>query len=230
MPEPTIDLQRDCELFVDFDTDYFDSQRDKILDRSGNGRHPVASGGPTLGANGPDNFEAVSFDGSDDLFNSPGGFENAYESMLDNGGFTITLQMKITQSSVSSFPRLLQYGQATGGPGRVETNGAKGLVLFVVDTTGANVSVGVGDATEFTTYTFVHRPNKSIDSFKAGELQDSVDFPNDVSAFAGAGQATPLRGDKVSYDMSNLVFHSRPLSDAEIEYLNRLTEPRRAQL
>lgn len=68
MPDPTIDLQRGLEVQYDFSTRYWDNQKNHIRDKSGYGRHAVASGGPSIGVSGPGEFEAASLDGGDDHF------------------------------------------------------------------------------------------------------------------------------------------------------------------
>jgi hypothetical protein len=221
MPNPTIDLQRDCELFVDFDSDYFDSQRNKILDRSGNGRHPEAQGGPTLGANGPDGFEAVSFDGSDDRFS----LDNSTLAGTESSGYTISFSINITQD-VSGFPDIITAAQA--GQPRIETTPGEELQMFVADTTGGAQNSGRISFSGFGTFSAVMRPEGFISlTLNGGETVETNDFGEDIEPVTGISD---LNQDTVSMEMSFFILHSRALNDAEIDYLNRLTEPRRAQL
>jgi len=69
MTQRTINLYDGLEALYYFDPTYYDGTAGEIKDKSGNGRHAVASGGPTVGVEGPDDFEATSFDGTDDSFN-----------------------------------------------------------------------------------------------------------------------------------------------------------------
>lgn len=51
-------------------TTYFDSGKSELSDHSGYDRHAVASGGPSVGVEGPHEFQAVSLDSSDDHFDT----------------------------------------------------------------------------------------------------------------------------------------------------------------
>jgi hypothetical protein len=226
MPNPTIDLQRDCELFVDFDTDYFNSQRNKILDRSGNGRNPEASGGPTLGAQGPDNFEAASFDGADDRFEND-------EPIAVQGSetlFVIVRPDSFTSGNLQFIAGNLNTSADTGA----------GLLFFedkveydLRDGTNSPVPVSQSDTQAGQFFFLTGRfDGTQIELFRDGDLVDSnsvttksVGTSNFKISRKPGTTTAELDGEIVT-----VAKWSRALSDAEIEYLNRLTEPRRAQL
>jgi hypothetical protein len=223
MPNPTIDLQRDCELWCDFDTDYFDSQRNKILDRSGNGRNPEASGGPTLGANGPDNFEAASFDGSDDFFSldTPLAISGSHSFFLLIGG-------NASEKVISNRP-------AESEGFRVQASTSSQKVTFSFFDSGGNVK-----EVDFNDYQS-DSPAGIYGEFNSSESEIRL-IVNNVNAgtTSAVGQTLGTRdftigatGSKIANldgKISTVARWSRTLSDAEITYLNRLTKPRRAQL
>jgi hypothetical protein len=223
MPNPTIDLQRDCELFVDFDTDYFDSQRNKIVDRSGNGRNPEASGGATLGANGPDNFEAASFDGSDDFF-------DVDDRLNADQNQTVVALFKPVSNGNNEY--ILNALSGSNGYRFGLENGNFGMIIK--DDTGVSVSALVNNS--------VLNPNQfqfgaSIvddDSIRTVIGRDTV-ADTTISGYSPATISASIGSDGGNGDffggaISFVARWSRALNDAEIEYLNRLTEPRRAQL
>jgi hypothetical protein len=223
MPRPTIDLQRDCELFVDFDRDYFDSQRNKILDRSGNGRHPEASGGATLGVNGPDNFEAASFDGSDDFFVSNLG----NDSPTGAGGAECT--SVVLAKGTGTFIGADEFDWTiTAKNSNVEYQIETDQKDF------SNLKIPIGQTgNEFSTY--VQRWDGDVhtaflnDTSKTAQLSGSSirNAANVQEYFIGTHDA---KNDLLSGQVAFAAHWERALSDTEIEYLNRLTEPRRAQL
>jgi hypothetical protein len=227
MPNPTIDLQRDCELFVDFDTDYFDSQRDKILDRSGNGRHPEASGGPALGANGPDNFEAASFDGSDDFFETvkpPVGDEiTVFSIVRSQDGASSNNTLNVGSSKLSQFPWSFEVISD-----RVEfavSDGTDNLnVSISANASGYRFAVGRAKSNDFISVSD-KGANKSVRNINIPIAQNPKTLTIGArSDFKGGGSQFQQA------DIASVAYWSRVLSDAEVEYLFRLTEPRRAQL
>jgi hypothetical protein len=224
MPNPTIDLQRDCELFVDFDSDYFDSQRNKILDRSGNGRHPEASGGPTLGGNGPDNFEAASFDGSDDFFDS-NTTANANEQ-------TVMALVSLDAKNAQRSPIIAgDEGTFSTGFG-LRQDDSDNISYFIFDGGGSFIEIATPDynVNEFVFAVGVF-DGSEIRLIIDGDVKDS----EPVTSYRQASRSTKIgtNGTTSSFLSGDIAFTarwSRVLNDAEIEYLNRLTEPRRAQL
>jgi hypothetical protein len=238
MPRPTIDLQRDCELWCDFDTDYFDSQRNKILDRSGNGRHPVAEGGPTLGVNGPDNFEAASFDGNDDKFVLE---DNGTFGITDKVSLLITIKVPKAPFGAGAANKGL-IGKGNGG--QLFGSSTEGIYLGInrFDNTLQLVSAGslgrtthVIEGDKFVTVVCVVNATNGVQSISVGgeNVSKSVGGIDSLSTDKGAaiGNIKSSAGNReVAADIAQAGIWSRVLSDAEIEYLNRLTEPRRAQL
>jgi hypothetical protein len=226
MPEPTIDLQRDCELWCDFDTDYFDSQRNKILDRSGNGRHPEASGGPTLGANGPDNFEAASFDGGDDLFrvsnpdNPDGDNEIAF----------------ILSFRTDDFDNGTQKFMSLDGFSVILDNSGGGRTRFGIDDANGNFVNTAGNISpnnNFQTVIAQLVNGNRLELYGDGTLDSTQQVSGPISVSNNADLTIGAQTNSTSFSEFNVAFaaqYSRSLSDAEIEYLTRLTEPRRAQL
>jgi hypothetical protein len=229
MVQPDIDLQRDCELWCDFDIDYFDSQRNKIRDRSGNGRNPAASGGPTLGANGPDSFEAASFDGSDDSFETPTISHDVSELTVHT---IVTPEVESKSSGIiyaatSEFDFSLRYRDNNE---------------FRADVT-ANIP---GGGTDFQSINFSASPRESIrithifdngiqKMFVNGELVGQNNLAGPTIAPKNSSARIFIIGSngsgKVFTGSITMVAEwSRVLNASEIEYLNRLTEPRRAQL
>jgi hypothetical protein len=240
MPNPTIDLQRDCELFVDFDSDYFDSQRDKILDRSGNGRHPEASGGPTLGANGPDNFEAASFDGSDDKF--------SLNSFNETG--KIPVGEKLTASVLFTVPSGSSGGTLIGARSRsdfegwkvtIENNNSTLEVSTVFIDNGDLVSIvpnspPLGSVDEAILFQIkINNDDGIIKELSNGDLIRETNYSVDGPVIPDEDESI-LGSDATGSDgffegnVSFVTIHSRELNSAEDAELTRLTEPRRAQL
>jgi hypothetical protein len=237
MPNPTIDLQRDCELWCDFDTDYFDSQRNKILDRSGNGRNPEASGGPTLGVNGPDSFEAASFDGSDDFF------DTTITGLADATGITLHTIVKINSPVPASEDYALVFIPETDSFGVISFKISEqfgdfeptiilgdGDDLIICSALGIPVGEYVGLTARIDVGGDVTVLNNNDDSAGAEGNNKDISQLGPIGSNVDIGSGA-VRGD--GFLDGNVVFSaiwSRVLNDAEIEYLNRLTEPRRAQL
>jgi hypothetical protein len=225
MPNPIIDLQRDCELWCDFDTDYFDLQRGKILDRSGNGRHPEAQGGPTLGANGPDNFEAASFDGSDDFFLtdfSPADIIDDEATVFINatpGPSGQQIGIHGYFSVGGGFNTYFRQRQGELGVFSEELGASGNRFPLVQDNENAKLLLNT--------------------SLKTNESRLSIN--GDVRFTSSVSQFTELRSsnnfvigdgpdDNFSGNIIQVGIWSRSLSREEELYLNRLTEPQRAQL
>jgi hypothetical protein len=225
MPEPTINLQKDLELWVDFDTTYYDGQRNRVQDRSGHGRHPAASGGPTFGQQGPNSFEAVSFDGVDDKFSyrSPTSFDFSVS--------TIFCLFKANNSDRGDGP--LGVNQRF-----VEIDHANRAFVTYNDSSNTSIkypdcgSVVGGNGTQNEWIYFILRrdlPNGLIQTLtEDGELFDE--------RTAAGTQATNDRivlgegFDNLKGEIAFFAFWERFLSSAEIQAVSRLTGPRRSQL
>jgi hypothetical protein len=220
MPNPSIDLQRDCELWCDFDTDYFNSQRNKILDRSGNGRNPEAIGGPTLGKNGPDNFEAASFDGNDDLFKPPD-FNTQF------GGpnpFTIHALVSTQAFGNDQIIELFDFvGIEADANGSYSLAGISPDGNFIVDNLQNADETGV-----FFDITYTYDGTT-----RRGFVDGILNAENTTQVKTGSGCnfiGSNINPNRLDGRLSTIALWSRVLSGPEIEYLTRLTEPRRAQL
>ena len=220
MTQQTINLYDGLEALYYMDSTYYDDTADEIKDKSGHGRHAQASGGPTIGVEGPDSFEATSFDGSDDQF-------DAGAPIGTTGDETLFALAKA--DGLDGAPAI------TGN-----TDGNNGTALFF-------------DVSEDLRYT-VAASNSTTAKF--GGIQEDtwyaltgvVDSGNTRLYVNGSLEATGSYSGKLAGDDNFLIgnyprFDSRfngdiavvgrwfrALSDAEIEYLNRLTAPRRAQL
>jgi hypothetical protein len=221
MTTPKIDLERDCELFVDFDTDFFDSQRDKILDRSGNGRHPEAKGGPTLGADGPDDFEAALFDGSDDLF-------TLSQPLEFSGGMT---NFAVVRSSEDTGTVASNNRGGSGSGFRIDAGGGEVEYLHEQDDPAG------GTTSQSVTAQF---KNSVVGRFDGSKIACITDLDSEVASVddrssndrSNLSIGALFGGTSQFYDgkIASFARWSRALNDDEVAYLNRLTEPRRARL
>jgi hypothetical protein len=230
MPNQTIDLSRDCEAWYDFDTDYFDSQRGIIQDRSGHGRHAQAKGGPTVGVNGPDSFEGARLDGTDDYF-KPTGFP---DGVLKSNEFTVFALA--TRAEQSDDGDLLNQSRGDGFRFRYRESAGEFRFAFY-DGNGDYTAIKVPISESFGTHTFIAEHSAS-DVFRL-TIDDKI-----RATLSGVGYTPPLGGNESLYigadyegasrfvtgDIHAVGLWSRALSDAEREYLNRLTAPRRSQL
>jgi len=225
MPNQTIDLSRDCEAWYDFDTDYFDAQRGQIQDRSGYGRHAQANGGPTVGVEGPDSFEAARFDGSDDYFNTGHTFDQTGSSVTVHAVFNSNDRSKaqaIWDQSGSDSGILLRY------------RGINNNFISVVKNSSDNSLIRQSQGPENEWASATLRYDGSTHSlFVNGNLIGtdtiSVDQKSNDTAHIGSASFAPPR-DTFDGEIAFVGRWSRALSDAEREYLNRLTAPRRGQL
>lgn len=68
MTKPSIELRRGLEALFYMDERYWDGTKNELKDRSGKRNHASATGGPTVGVQGPREYDAAYFDGTDDLF------------------------------------------------------------------------------------------------------------------------------------------------------------------
>jgi hypothetical protein len=212
---------RDCELWVDFDTDYVDSQRSTVKDRSGYGRHPVASGAPSFGANGPDSFQAVSGDGNDDILTT-GEVENPIEKgQNDEATLAVLASVNALQDRQTIFSfRSLGFG--------IETR--SGFINFrLFDGNGNFVSDNITESTEeFKLYTIKFDSGTVIGRDSDGNVAKQV---TDVKRSSGSYKILGRTGnDFLNGRIAFSAAWSRALADVEIDYLNQLTAARRAQL
>lgn len=217
-----IDLSRDLELMYEFDSNYFDSQRNVIQDQSGYGRHAVASGGPTVGVEGPNDFEVASFDGTDDIF------DPNYGLNVGNS-FTFFAFYKNLQSEVANI-----FGDNSfknGGVALFDAGGGSRLELAAQDDSGTRVQQGLSQeiVNEWTPVV------AGVDNGTLFVLTDSLKFSTETSLGSFTSNTTFKIGRRVggNYHRGSIAkfgHWSRRLSNAEIQYLFGLTAPRRSQL
>jgi len=227
MPQRTINLYDGLEALYYFDSDYTDFGANELKDKSGYGRHAEATGGPTFDVEGPDDFEAVALDGTDDFFDSDFGFDSApTEATI----FTLVKPTNLDRNTQNIFNNL-QQGRSQGF-GLVVSNGNE-LMAEVGTTDGSREQARFSNFTEDTFFSAVARlENGTLRLFVDGEsVADTTfsDIDNDPTntfhiAANGTGSAD-FEG-----EVAAAALWSRALSDAEIGQLNRLTAPRRGML
>jgi hypothetical protein len=201
---------RDCELWCDFDSQYVDAQRGIVRDRSGHGRHPVASGGPTFGQNGPDSFEAVSLDTTDDFFSVPQTVgemksEKTVFAVHDFSGSIIDSDEGTQGFSLRSNELVVRLSD--GSIIQAELSKEPSSIVGRFD----NGDILVTDGKDTTT-------NSTSTSIGTGQTDTTIGVNNNLRFGNSGGK------------LSVLAVWSRALSDAEIDYLNRLTAPRRSNV
>jgi len=228
MPEPTINLQKALELWVDFGTQYWDDQRNQIQDHSGYGRHATASGGPTIGVDGPDDFEATSFDGSDDNF-------DVGDPVAVSGPQTVATLVRYRS-------RGNQYwlGNDDGSSGwRIWVNAFDGRAsVSFWDGNGDSVvlpTTGVRTPTDRFVWHILHWDGETLsfiwgDDARGGTFVENSTSVSTHTVGADAMQIGDSAGSHLDGDCAIVGRWSRALSWSEMQYLNRLTAPRRANL
>ncbi len=220
MTQQTINLYDGLEALYYMDPTYFDGTANEIKDKSGHGRHAQASGGPTIGVNGPDSFEATSFDGSDDKF-------DVGEPLDSSEALCIFCVAK--PNSVNGVTRIADTDDGAGFALRFD-NGE--IDFFVRDASGGGPNVEFNDVNTGTFYSIVAVwTGQKIQLIINGDLkgETSVSTRSTATSNLTIGAATD-NSEFVNGDIATYAQWHRSLSDAELEYLNRLTAPRRAQL
>ena len=229
MTQRTINLYDGLEALYYFDSDYFDGTTGEIEDKSGHERHATAQGGPTVGVNGPNDFEAASFDGNDDKFVPSG-------------------RLRPSNNGESFCVFLISRANDTGSPevpvGTVNNNNKgfdikhdmvdNSMSANVADTNnvfhGEEISV---DPTQYVAhalnidgtsgYTYTVNGESKRQEFTSGEVYNIG--PRELQI----GIRTTSNG-YFNGDIALAAVWSRALSHSEIERLNDLTAPLRAQL
>lgn len=206
-----INLRKDLEAMYYFGSEQFDSQRNILRDQSGYGRHAEANGGPTVGVEGPNDFEATSFDGSDDRFIFP------TLSFDDGDDWTIAFFAR-GYNNVSN-PVISDDGFAN----------------MISVTTHDEIDIEFDDNNGRT-----HSLADVTDLISVRVSGDSYNVLNPVSVYQESGVNTKIKFTQIGESHNknrnfngNIIFvgvWSRALSDAEIQYLNNLTAPVRSQL
>jgi hypothetical protein len=236
MTEPTIQLQKGLEAWYEFDTRSFDSQRNSIADKSGYGRHAGASGGPTVGVNGPDGFEATSFDGSDDQF------KVSSATFPTEDVVTVTALFKSDGNWSSPSNRgAVNLGNPKNLSGNSGSTGAtlavnyEGTVIFVGEddfkiTAPHDMNnfiwvSGIADSTTDELFIWVdgklitYDDSQTFSSMRLGNRSFGI---GDIPSFSD--------NRTLSGEIALAIVNSRRLSTAEIKHVHSLTGPRRANL
>jgi len=219
---PTIDLQRGLEVWYDLSSKYFDSQNNRMQDKSGYGRHAEASGGLTVGVEGPDSFEATSFDGSDDVFGTG-------DSLAVSGAQTV---FAIAKMDVLDGGRHIIVGNDDGTNGyalRTKSNNdlnfyIRGSTNSVVSWSGVETNVWyriLAYHDGMTTFLVVDGDLKTTDDTLSG--QNTGDDNTQIGNY-------PRNDHDFQGDIAAVARWSRALSWSEIQYLTDFTGPRRGTL
>jgi hypothetical protein len=218
MTQQSISILKDCELWCDFDSQYVDAQRGIVRDRSGHGRHPVAKGGPTFGQNGPDSFEAVSLDGVDDEF--------------------VTENISVQEQTDISLVKIdgNQFGEITnwittdgGGYVRWNDNVQRFQVRLVNNSSSDTFQVNSQSGKNLGQFYLVglRWDGSELQLIIDGEVEDSIPLTDHDETI---GEPYVIGNSKLNGTIVFTGRWSRALSTAEIDYLNRLTAPRRSNV
>jgi len=228
MTQRTINLYDGLEALYYFDSDYFDGTTGEIKDKSGHGRHATANGSPTVGVNGPNDFEAASFSGG-----------NSGDYFLTNTIQPPELSI-FTIVKVDSGGWICDLGRPSGGAGYVS-------LRALTDNNGVSFRLTAGGEENNTNeeYETGYNYNKGeyhrvLATFTPQTVQLSVDGDYAISTTTGyelyyegtGGSIGAIRNGagELSGDISVFGAWSRVLTSEENEALNRLTAPRRSQL
>jgi hypothetical protein len=224
----TINLRDGLEALYYFGENDFDPQRNQLQDHSGYGRHATANGSPTVGVNGPNDFEAANFSGgnSGDYFAVPSGF-------IDVDDFSISCLIKAPLSADGSGTSILNTDNVDSDHLQLRYT-ANGSIKFGIGESGVKFDVtstqGYHDD-EYHTITAVREGNE-IRLYIDSNLVNS----NSNSNIGSVSNNNPYIGAKrdgsknFSGEMAFVMYHTRAVSYSEIERINDLTAPRRSQL
>lgn len=218
----TINLRKDLEALYYFGTEQFDPQRNVLRDQSGYGRHTTASGGPSVGVNGPNDFEATSFDGTDDKF--------TLDNTLDySGPRTTAILYKSRTTDTSNYSDVVGVSGGGGGGNGYRFRRGRDLkfkYVFQTANVGTKVSATIdAPVNEWTLVVGMWDGDKIV-------LQNE----DDMSSTSVSGHTTGSENEfyiantREQMDIALVARWFRTLSDTEIQHLNRLTAPRRATL
>lgn len=123
MTQP-INLSRGLEAWYDLGSAYYDSQQNRMQDKSGYGLQVEAEGGPTVGVAGPGEFEATQMDDVDDQF-------VADDFIVGDSTLSFFTLLKIDAVDDDSIPAIFGNDGLTGN----------GVVLYI---SNADDSIGEG--------------------------------------------------------------------------------------
>jgi hypothetical protein len=223
MSNPTIDLSKDLEAFYDFDTRYWDPQRNELKDQSGYARHTEAVGGPSIGVQSVDDWEAAAMDGIDDRFDCP-------TSLGVSGAQTLLMYI---QNGPQGWPRELFDNIGTNDGTKVIQDDPGDLFVRIYDGAGTQqefqASAGIPDETGLVGFIY--------DGSEVSVVRNStVDTVGSLASNSpGTGNATIIGNDSGGNDAGeyNLIWFfraSRAINEAEFKYLTKSTSLRRAML
>jgi len=214
MVTPTIDLRRGLEALYYFDERYFDNGANELKDRSGKRNHATASGGPTIGVDALRSFDAASFDGTDDEFD----IGDPLSSDAETRAALVNTNIADQDDDYHFFDdgtRYLRHNRNSSWEYKAENE--DGTTQQIQKDYGADrwaLVVGTYDTLE-------------ISLIVNGEViarQDANWKLPSSNVRIGNGYF----GKNFDGEIAFAAKWSRELRQAEIEYLNRLTGPRRA--
>lgn len=220
MTERAINLYDGLEALYYFDSSYFDGTANEVKDKSGYNKHAQARGAPTIGVSGPQSFEAASFDGSDD------GFETDF--FKPESEFTITIRYKISQHK--DFNRLWD----NGGSVNFYLTNEGGLRIFIWDDadTRYQMSGGIIDTGKWYNSTLLW-DGADVHLYVNNELISTIDGFGDTVQETNQVVFLGMNSNISNYLNGSMVYSgwwSRALNYSELTFLNNMTSPRRQLL
>ncbi len=227
MTQRAINLYDGLEALYYFDPTYYDGTTGEIKDKSGHERHASAEGGPTIGVNGPNEFEATNFDRSDDRFIV------GSDAKISPDDAPVTLFASFKSDSNATSQTVINASADNDKRQSLGVNGNNSEVNYGLHNTGevTRIPNSVTDSREWNQVTAVLESDKNPVLYYKGERFDNNNGDlyagnNDTIVIGeGAGNNRHFGG-----KIAVIAGWSRALSDAERAYLDRLTAPRRAQL
>ncbi len=215
----TINLRDGLEALYYFGEQDFNPQRNQLQDHSGYGRHATAQGGPTVGVNGPNDFEAASFDGADDIFTLSNTLETATTPR------TTFILAKYSTNNTNTFQNW--FGVSGGGgsnPWFFKRGRGENLTYYFQNGSGSDATVTI----PFPVDTWM--PIVGIWNTEQLRLLSPYDTSttsvstHDTGISSGAN-TTYIKGNSEPIQFASIARWFRTLSDAEVEQLFRLTAP-----
>lgn len=220
MTEPTINLQKDLEVWTDFTTEYYNDRQNKVQDKSGYGRHGQLENGATLGVSGPQSFDAVSFDSGGENVRYAAG-----ENVINDPPFSAAILLNNDQDNN---PREIfgSVNVTNSGWAIVQESGGRNYKVRI-DNQGltAIASVEVGNW-QFLGFSYDGSKVVTFYDGLASRIRDGL------SGFTAHGSDLQLGNTESQFfgDVAFVGLWSRVVTGAEFRYMNELTAPRRAQL
>lgn len=214
-----IDLQKGLEALYTFDNADTDGQRNRLLDRSGNGNHGDLNGGVTTGTNSKVG-EAYSFDGSDDNVTSSN-FQGWVNNLNDE--FSVFVLFKV--NSLSSTSGVLNSGQGPLSIG-VETDGSIRCAVNYTDAGNDFYADGSVSTAEWVTASVVSSISEGSIITRQGNDVINLRTPNGTNYVKKdyITMGADAFGNNLSGNIAAAGFWTKALSKSEIEQLNRQTD------